>query len=49
MVKKNHELRIKVSSEQLLKIKQKAETIGMSVSDFIRFVSLESKINVEAH
>lgn len=44
---KNHELRIKCSKEQLEKIKKKAELLGMSVSDFVRFVSLQSRIEVE--
>ncbi len=47
MAKANHELRIRITSEQLQKIKNKAELLGMSVSDFVRFVCLQSKIDVE--
>ena len=44
---RNHEIRIKVSEEEMEKIKRKAQEVGMGVSSFLRFLAVKSKINVE--
>lgn len=51
-MKKNHSIVIRLTKEQLDKVKSKAERVGMSISDFIRFLALktnikEIKINVD--
>lgn len=43
-MKKNHSIVIRLSKEQLDKIKAKAEKVGMSISDFIRFLALKTNI-----
>lgn len=43
-MKKNHSIIIRLSLEQLETIKKKAERVGMSVSDFIRFLALKTNI-----
>lgn len=44
IMKKNHSIVIRLSKEQLEKIKVKAERVGMSISDFIRFLALKTNI-----
>lgn len=41
-MKKNHEIRMKLSKDELDKIKAKAEKLGMSVSQFLRTLGLVS-------
>lgn len=43
---KNHDVRVRLSDEELQKIKRKAEELGMQVSSFLRFVALKSKVEV---
>jgi len=42
--RKNHEIRIKVSAEELETIKRKAEKVGVPVSSFLRTLGLISTI-----
>lgn len=44
-MKKNHELRVKVSQEELEKLKGKADKLGLKVSTFLRLVGLSATIN----
>lgn len=48
MTGKNHEIRIKVSIEELEKIKGKARELGMNPSAFLRFLGLKSTISVSS-
>mgnify|MGYP001295959126 CR=1 FL=1 len=43
---KNHEVRIKLSKEELEKIKDKAFKLGLSISAFLRLLGLNSDIEV---
>lgn len=42
-MKKNHEVRIKLSQEELNKIKLKAREIGLTISSYMRLISLAAK------
>jgi len=44
MDKKNHEVRVKVSLDELRIIKHKSQTIGLSVSSYLRVLGLKSNI-----
>jgi predicted DNA binding CopG/RHH family protein len=44
---KNHDIRVRYSSEELTKLKKKAELLGMAVSSFVRFISLKAEVKVE--
>lgn len=44
-MKKNHEIRVKFSEEELNKVKAKAIELGMPVSTFIRFICLIADID----
>jgi len=47
---RNHEIRVKFKKEELEKIKSKAETMGLPVSTFIRFICLSANIDtIERH
>ena len=46
-MQKNHEITIKVSKEELEKIKRKADRLCMPVSVFLRFLGLTANINVK--
>ncbi|MGD2072158.1 MAG: hypothetical protein PVG65_01545 [Candidatus Thorarchaeota archaeon] len=43
-MKKNHEVRVKLSDEELQKIKAKAQQLGMPVSTFLRVLGLTANI-----
>ena len=43
-MKKNHEVRVKLSDEELKKIKNKAEELGLPVSTFLRVLGLTAHI-----
>jgi len=43
-MKKNHEVTIRYSVEELEKVKRKAEQLGMPVSSFVRTISLIANI-----
>lgn len=43
---KTHSIEIKVSPDEDIKLKQKAETLGMTVSGYLRFVGLCAKIKI---
>jgi predicted DNA binding CopG/RHH family protein len=43
-MKKNHEIRVKVSDEELERIEKKAEKLGMPVSTFLRVLGLTATI-----
>jgi predicted DNA binding CopG/RHH family protein len=43
-MKKNHEVTIRYSKEELERVKRKAEELGMPVSSFIRVISLLANI-----
>lgn len=45
-MKKNREIRVKVSSEELEKIKTKSQKVGMTISGFCRYLALNSTLNV---
>jgi predicted DNA binding CopG/RHH family protein len=46
-MKRNHEVTIRFSLEELQLIKKKALDLGQTISSFIRLVSIKSKVNVE--
>jgi len=46
MAKKNHEIRVKLSGNELKKISEKSESAGMRPSVYLRFLGLKSKVNV---
>lgn len=46
-MKKNHDLKVHLSLEELAEIKKKADQLGMKPSAFLRFVGLKSSIKVE--
>jgi predicted DNA binding CopG/RHH family protein len=43
-MRRNHEIRIRVSKEEIESIRRKAEHSCMSVSAFIRFLAIKSDI-----
>lgn len=45
-MKRNHQIVIKLSLEELQKLKQKAELLGMTISAYLRFISLSAKIDI---
>lgn len=47
-MKRNCEVRIKVSSEELIKLKQKSKELGMSLSVYLRWLGLTASFKVEA-
>lgn len=47
-MKKNNIIEIRVSSEELAKLKQKASLTGMPLSSYIRFISLSAKIEINS-
>lgn len=47
-MKKNHTIEIRLSQEELDKLKKKAELMGLPVSAFIRMIALKSKIEVKS-
>jgi predicted DNA binding CopG/RHH family protein len=46
-MKRNHEIRIKLSSEELQQLKKKSEQSNMPLSSLVRYVALNSKIKLE--
>ena len=42
----NHEIRVKLSLDQLTKIKKKSKDAGLRPSAFLRYLGLKSKVNV---
>lgn len=46
-MKKNHEVRVKFSMEELERVKQKAEELGMPVSTYLRFLGLSSIVTTK--
>ena len=46
MARRNHEIRVGVSKEEAEKIKKKAESIGMSQSNFLRYLGLNCSAKV---
>ncbi|MFH1311537.1 MAG: hypothetical protein ABIH65_03985 [Nanoarchaeota archaeon] len=47
-MKKNHEIRIKLDLEELNKIKQKAKSLGLTASQFLRLLGLNSKLEISS-
>lgn len=45
-MKKNHEIRVKLSEEEYDKIKKKAESAGLKLSAFLRYLGLNTVIKV---
>jgi len=45
---KTFEVRVKLSKEELDKLKRKAQLMGLKPSTFMRMISLSAKIEVEA-
>lgn len=45
-MKRNHEIRIKLSEEELAVVKRKAEQTGMSLSSLARFLLKNSYLSV---
>lgn len=45
-MKRNHEIRIKLSAEEHEKLKKKAEEVGMSISSLMRYLAIYSQIKV---
>jgi predicted DNA binding CopG/RHH family protein len=44
---KNHEIRLKVSKEELERLQQKAKAFGVPLATFIRLVALRSEVIVK--
>lgn len=42
--KKNHIINVPVSTEEKVKIKEKAGKVGMSIAGFMRFLALKSSL-----
>jgi len=47
MAGRNHEIRFKVSKEEYDKIKKKCDEADISISSFMRVISLKSTLKVE--
>jgi len=45
-MKKNREVRVHVSKEELEKIKKKAEAVGMTASGYLRYLGLNTSVKV---
>jgi predicted DNA binding CopG/RHH family protein len=43
-MKRNHDMRIRLSQEELEKIKGKAQALGISISDFVRLLCLSANV-----
>lgn len=43
-MKKNHEVRVRLSKEEHLKIKEKAMKLGLTLSSFLRLIGLNADI-----
>ena len=48
-MKKNHEITIKVSEEELESIKKKAQMLGLPISSYMRMMSLGATITPTEH
>jgi predicted DNA binding CopG/RHH family protein len=46
-MKQNHEIRIKLSQEDLERIENKAEACSLSVSAYVRMVALKSQVEIQ--
>lgn len=46
-MKRNHELRIRFSKEELEKLKRFSDKVGLSVSSFVRLLALRSNLKIE--
>ena len=46
-MKKNHEVRVKLTNEEYEKIKKKADSLGLCISTYIRTMALISRISTE--
>lgn len=46
MTKQNHEIRVKLSNDELERIKRKAEAVGMKLSTYLRYLGLNTQIKV---
>lgn len=44
MTARNHEIRVKLSGEELEMIKKKAKKLGMQESSFLRYLGLKAKV-----
>lgn len=41
---KNHDVRVRLSAEELSRVKLKAQKLGMKVSSYLRFLGLNSRV-----
>lgn len=48
MTNRNHQLEVKLTTEELEKIKGKAELLGVKPSVYLRMIGLSAKIEVES-
>lgn len=46
-MKKNHEIRVKVTEEELAKIQSKAQELGMTSSSYLRTMGLIASFSAE--
>jgi hypothetical protein len=46
---KTHDIRIKVSEDEYNTIRSKANDLGMTISAFLRFLALKSKVEIEVN
>jgi len=46
-MKKNDKIHIPISTEDKVKIKKRAESVGLSLTQYCRYVLLQSKARVE--
>lgn len=47
-MKKNHEIRLRVTQQELEDIRKKAKELGMSVSSLARFFLKTAKVSIES-
>jgi hypothetical protein len=45
-MKRNHEVRIKLSEEEFKKIKEKADKVNMKISSLLRYLGLKTNLKV---
>jgi predicted DNA binding CopG/RHH family protein len=45
-MKRNHQVPVKLSKEELETIERKAVAMGMPISSFMRFISLKANVEV---
>lgn len=45
-MRQNHDIRIKCTYEELIKIKKNAEKLGMTIRQYMLYVALNTEVNI---